>query len=211
MRDYAVIARHCPKVGERMFRRLAPIKKDMLAVSREFYPLGCAGWERGVESLADRCVHDEEHRLLTTVPPVTLKKAAAGMLQNLTSKGQPWYYLSVPKVLKGSVSNGVRGVLDKLTEASRYVFSRSNAYSSIYRLFVHYLAYGKAFKLDEATFGKGVQFDPKFTERMPAFFKKYGIEPEKANQMANEFAKMQKDVEADLQKKRDSELMYLIH
>lgn len=64
-------------------------------------------------------------------------------------------------------------------------------------------AYGKAFKLDEATFGKGVQFDPKFTERMPAFFKKYGIEPEKANQMANEFAKMQKDVEADSQKKRD--------
>ena len=142
MRDYGTISRHCVRTGERMFRRLAALKKDMLAVSREFYPLGAAGWERGVESLADRCFHDEDHRLLTTVPVVTARKAAAGMLQNLTSKGQPWYYLTVPKAVDGKLSKEKRGILEKLTEASRYLMARSNCYSSIYRLFVHYLVYG---------------------------------------------------------------------
>ena len=142
MQDFEVIKKHCPKTGERMFKRLTALKQDMLAVSREFYPLGVAGWERGVESLADKCFHDEDHRLLTVIPVMTLRKAAAGMLQNLTSKGQPWYYLSVPKTLSSKLSKEKRGVLEKLTEASRYLFARSNAYSSIYRLFCHYLCYG---------------------------------------------------------------------
>lgn len=142
MQDFETIRKHCPKTGERMFKRLTALKQDMLAVSRELYPLGVAGWERGVESLADKCFHDEEHRLLTVVPVITVRKAAAGMLQNLTSKGQPWYYLSVPKTLSSKLSKEKRGVLEKLTEASRYLFARSNAYSSIYRLFLHYLVYG---------------------------------------------------------------------
>ena len=111
MRDYETIYKHCPRTGERMFKRLTALKPDMLAVSREFYPLGVAGWERGVESLADKCFHDDDHRLLTTVPVVTARKAAAGMLQNLTSKGQPWYYLSVPKTLSSKLSKEKRGVL----------------------------------------------------------------------------------------------------
>lgn len=142
MRDYATIYKHCPKTGLRLFKRLTALKEDMLAVSREFYPLGVAGWERGVESLADKCFHDEDHRLLTTVPITTARKAAAGMLQNLTSKGQPWYYLTVPKNLTDKLSKEKRGVLEKLTEASRYLMARSNCYSSIYRLFMHYMVYG---------------------------------------------------------------------
>lgn len=142
MRDYETIYKHCPRTGERMFKRLTALKPDMLAVSREFYPLGVAGWERGVESLADKCFHDDDHRLLTTVPVVTARKAAAGMLQNLTSKGQPWYYLTIPKTVSGKLSKEKRGILEKLTEASRYLMARSNCYSSIYRLFVHYLVYG---------------------------------------------------------------------
>ena len=56
-------------------------------------------------------------------------------------------------------------------------------------------AYGEALKLDEGIFGKGMDFDKGFRERLPAFFKKYGIEPEKANAMANDFTRMQKEVD----------------
>ena len=42
MQDFETIRKHCPKTGERMFKRLTALKQDMLAVSREFYPLGVA-------------------------------------------------------------------------------------------------------------------------------------------------------------------------
>lgn len=142
MRDYDAIYKHCPKVGEEMFRNLQSIKSDMLAVSEEFYPLGLAGWKYGVDKLSDRAHHDDEKRMLTTVPQVTLKKAAAGMLQNLTSKGQPWFYLDVPRVMKEKFENQKRKGLEKITEAARYLMARSNVYSSIHRLFLHYLVYG---------------------------------------------------------------------
>ena len=142
MRDYPLIAKHCPKVGHRLFKGLAGLRKDMLAVSEEFYPLGAAGWAKSVESLADRSYHDDEHRVLTTVPIMTARKASAGMLQNLTSKGQPWYYLSVPKAFQNGLSREQKLALEKVTEGSRYLMARSNTYSASYRLFKHYLVYG---------------------------------------------------------------------
>ena len=51
--------------------------------------------------------------------------------------------------------------------------------------------YNDAIKLDEKIYGK-TDFDPFYRKEMPAFFKRHGIDPEKANQMANEFAAMQK-------------------
>jgi hypothetical protein len=51
--------------------------------------------------------------------------------------------------------------------------------------------YDEALKLDEKIYGK-TDFDPFYRKEMPAFFKRHGIDPEKANQMANEFAAMQK-------------------
>ena len=56
-------------------------------------------------------------------------------------------------------------------------------------------AYAEALKLDEETFGKGQQFDSRYVEKLPALFKKYGLPPDKANALANDFAKIQKEVE----------------
>ena len=142
MRDYKIIVDHSSKTAKRLFARLAPLREDMLAVATEFYPLGKAGWEKGVESLADKGYHDDDHRVLTTLPIMTARKAAAGMLQNLTSKGQPWFYLSVPKVLRDGISRERKLALEKLTEGARYLMARSNVYSAIYRLFMHYLVNG---------------------------------------------------------------------
>ena len=142
MRNYETIVKHSRTTSERMFRRLSSIREDMLAVATEFYPLGKAGWEKGVESLADKGYHDDDHRVLTTLPIMTARKAAAGMLQNLTSKGQPWFYLSVPKVLRDGISRERKLALEKLTEGARYLMARSNVYSAIYRLFMHYLVNG---------------------------------------------------------------------
>ena len=80
--------------------------------------------------------------MLTTVPIMTVRKAAAGMLQNLTSKGQPWFYLSVPKTLKDGLTRDQKQALENLTEGCRSLLAKSNAYSAIYRLFVHYLLNG---------------------------------------------------------------------
>ena len=58
-------------------------------------------------------------------------------------------------------------------------------------------AYKDALKLDEEPFGKDVKFDERYVERLPSLFKKHGIPPDKANALANDFAKMQKEVEKD--------------
>jgi len=58
-------------------------------------------------------------------------------------------------------------------------------------------AYKDALKLDEEAFGKDQKFDERYVERLPALFKKHGIAPDKANALANDFAKMQKEVEKD--------------
>ena len=64
--------------------------------------------------------------------------------------------------------------------------------------------YNDALKLDEQLFGK-TDFDPYYRKEMPAFFKRHGIEPDKANKMANEFAAMQKKAgEAQLAKMKES-------
>lgn len=57
-------------------------------------------------------------------------------------------------------------------------------------------AYAEALKLDEQTFGKDQQFDSRYVEKLPALFKKYGLPPDKANGLANDFAKLQKEIEA---------------
>ena len=56
-------------------------------------------------------------------------------------------------------------------------------------------AYKEALKLDEEAFGKDVKFDERYVEKLPALFKKHGLDPEKANALANDFAKLQKEVE----------------
>ena len=58
-------------------------------------------------------------------------------------------------------------------------------------------AYKEAIKLDEEAFGKGAKLDDRYMERLPALFKKHGLDPAKANALANDFVKMQKDVEKD--------------
>ena len=64
--------------------------------------------------------------------------------------------------------------------------------------------YDETLKLDEKLFGK-TDFDPYYRKEMPAFFKRHGIEPDKANKMANEFAAMQKKAgEAQLAKMKES-------
>ena len=56
-------------------------------------------------------------------------------------------------------------------------------------------AYKEALKLDEAEFGKDQMFDERYVEKLPALFKKHGLDPAKANALANDFAKLQKEVE----------------
>lgn len=56
-------------------------------------------------------------------------------------------------------------------------------------------AYKEALKLDEAEFGKDQKFDERYVEKLPALFKKHGLDPAKANALANDFAKLQKEVE----------------
>ena len=58
-------------------------------------------------------------------------------------------------------------------------------------------AYKEAIKLDENAFGKDARIDDRYMERLPALFKKHGLDPAKANALANDFVKMQKDVEKD--------------
>lgn len=63
-------------------------------------------------------------------------------------------------------------------------------------------AYTDALKLDEGTFGKDQQFDSRYVEKLPALFKKHGLSPDKANALANDFAKLQKEVEAKTAEKQ---------
>ena len=58
-------------------------------------------------------------------------------------------------------------------------------------------AYKDALKLDEEVFGKGVKFDDRYMGKLPGLFKKHGLDPAKANALANDFAKLQKEVETD--------------
>ena len=58
-------------------------------------------------------------------------------------------------------------------------------------------AYAEAIKLDEEAFGKGAKIDDRYMAHLPGLFKKHGIAPDKANSLANDFVKMQKDVEKD--------------
>ena len=58
-------------------------------------------------------------------------------------------------------------------------------------------AYKEAIKLDEEAFGKDAKIDDRYMDRLPALFKKHGLDPAKANALANDFVKLQKDVEKD--------------
>ena len=58
-------------------------------------------------------------------------------------------------------------------------------------------AYKEAIKLDEEAFGKDAKIDDRYMDRLPALFKKHGLDPAKANALANDFAKLQKEVETD--------------
>ena len=62
-------------------------------------------------------------------------------------------------------------------------------------------AYKDALKADAEAFGKDAKFDQRYVDRLPGLFKKHGIAPDKACQLANDFAKMQKEVEKDTAEK----------
>ena len=58
-------------------------------------------------------------------------------------------------------------------------------------------AYRDAIRLDEEAFGKDAKIDDRYMEKLPGLFKRHGIDPAKANALANDFAKLQKEVETD--------------
>ena len=56
-------------------------------------------------------------------------------------------------------------------------------------------AYGEAMRLDEKEFGKDAQLAPAYAEKLPAFFKKHGVAPDKVNAMTSDFVRMQKEID----------------
>ena len=55
-------------VEQKLFDTFEKRKSHLLDIAKEFYPIGRAGLERGVEELADGFIYDEDHRMLTTAP-----------------------------------------------------------------------------------------------------------------------------------------------
>lgn len=64
--------------------------------------------------------------------------------------------------------------------------------------------YKAALKLDEKTFGKDITFDERYLEKMPELFRKHGLDPQKANALANDFAALQRSVDEEAVKKQQA-------
>lgn len=141
--DYPLIAKHCRAVEGKLFDAFDKRKSLLLDVAREFYPVAIPGLARGVEEMADGYVHDDDHRMLTLSPMDCMKRGAAGFHGNLTSPTTPWFRFKLPDfMVDGEPTHDQRQLLDNITNATRWTFSRSNAYPMLDRLYKHLLTFG---------------------------------------------------------------------
>ena len=142
--DYALIAKHCRHVEKKLFDAFENRKQLLLDVAREFYPAAVPGLSKGVEEMADGYQHDDDHRMLTTVPMDCMRRGAAGFHGNLTSPTTPWFRFKLPDfmVKKGETTHEQRRLLDNITQATRWTFSRSNAYPMLNRMYKQLLTFG---------------------------------------------------------------------
>jgi hypothetical protein len=142
--DYARIAKHCRHVEGKLFAAFEKRKQLLLDVAREFYPAAVPGLTSGVEDMSDGYQHDDDHRMLTTMPMDCMKRGAAGFHGNLTSPTTPWFRFKLPDfmVKDGETTHEQRKLLDNITQATRWTFSRSNAYPMLNRLYKHLLTFG---------------------------------------------------------------------
>ena len=142
--DYARIAKHCRHVEDKLFAAFEKRKQLLLDVAREFYPAAIPGLKNGVEEMADGYQHDDDHRMLTTVPMDCMRRGAAGFHGNLTSPTTPWFRFKLPDFMveEGETTHEQRKLLDNITQATRWTFSRSNAYPMLNRLYKQLLTFG---------------------------------------------------------------------
>ena len=142
--DYTLIAKHCRHVEKQLFDAFEKRKQLLLDVAREFYPAAVPGLTKGVEEMADGYQHDNDHRMLTTVPMDCMRRGAAGFHGNLTSPTTPWFRFKLPDfmVADGQTTHEQRKLLDNITQATRWTFSRSNAYPMLNRMYKQLLTFG---------------------------------------------------------------------
>ncbi len=141
--DTEVLSKHCQRRAKELFAAFDRRKDLLLEVARELMPGAIAGLTRDVQEIADGYIYDEDHRILTTAPIDALRRGAAGFHGNLTSPATRWFRLKLPEhATDGETTHEDRIVIDRLTEATEWVFARSNAYAAIHKLYEHLLAFG---------------------------------------------------------------------
>lgn len=144
MKDLPKIKKHCNAVEQKLFDTFEKRKSHLLDIAKEFYPIGRAGLERGVEELADGFIYDEDHRMLTTAPQDALRRGAAGFHGNLTSPATHWFRFQLPSfmVKDGKLTHDQKVLLQNVTEATEWTFARANAYKALHKIYEHILAFG---------------------------------------------------------------------
>ena len=142
--DFALISKHCRHKETKLFTAFEKRKPLLLDVAREFYPAAIPGLDKGVEEMADGYQHDDDHRMLTTMPMDCMRRGAAGFHGNLTSPTTPWFRFKLPDFMvpDGETTHEQRKLLDDVTQATRWTFSRSNAYPMLNRLYKQLLTFG---------------------------------------------------------------------
>lgn len=142
-RDFSKVRQHVSKTAKRMFDTFEKRREALLETCYEFYPLGVPGLKLGVEELADGFEFDEDHRMLTLMPLMMLRKSAAGFNSNLTSPARSWFELQLPdNMANGEASHEQLKALDALKQAAEKTLAGSNAYTQIYKLYEHLLCVG---------------------------------------------------------------------
>lgn len=144
-KDWAFVRKRCATTAKRLFDHFDRTRRNILKdVAKEFYPLGVAGLEKGVEELSDESPYDESNKLLTTKPVDRVRKGAAGFHGNLTSPAKRWFRLARPSFVADGegVKDGPDQTLDRLTEAVEWSFRRGNVYKSLPKLYEHVICMG---------------------------------------------------------------------
>lgn len=142
--DFTQIAKRCRAQEKSLFDEFEKRKSLLLDVAREFYPAAIPGLSNGADEMADGYRHDDDHRMLTLSPKDSMERGAAGFHGNLTSPTTPWFRLRLPDFLvdEEGPTHEQRQLLDNVTAATRWTFSRSNAYPMLNRLYRHLLTFG---------------------------------------------------------------------
>lgn len=142
--DWAYIRSHCAKTAKQLFDAFDRRKSVWADAAREFYPIGVAGLTRSVENLSDECYSDPKGELYSLVPVDCLRKGASGFHGNLTSPARRWFRFRLPSFMTedGDTTHQQRQTLDRLTEATEWVFSRGGVYASLEKLYEHLLCFG---------------------------------------------------------------------